>query len=253
MTEEKDHQPLLVEEPSSESVAPVASFDVTKLFLPVAILIAAVMVSGTLLYVNKIGSAGTGAQLVRGEDTEPVNVTGDDDPVLGRSDAPVTIVEFSDFQCPFCRRFFEDALVQIKKEYVDIGKVRLVYRDFPLDFHPGAQPAAMAAECADEQGKFWEFHDKVFAAQALQGQGTIQFGVADLKKWAKEINLNTIQFNQCLDSGKYKEEVAKDQTDGTAAGVSGTPTLFINGIRVVGAQPFATFKTIIDKAIKDAD
>ncbi|MDO8495284.1 MAG: DsbA family protein [bacterium] len=230
-----------------------SSLDINKLILPVAILIAAVLVSGTLLYVNrdKLGSADTnkGAQIVQGDEEGKADVSVDDDPVLGHPNATVTIVEFSDFQCPFCRKFWEDAYVQIKKEYIDTGKVKLVFRDFPLDFHPAAEPSAQAAECADDQGKFWEYHDKIFSAQALQGQGTVSYGVPELKKWAQETNLNTAQFNQCLDSGKYKEEVSKDLQAGSALGVSGTPTLFVNGRRVIGAQPFATFKAIIDQEL----
>lgn len=240
-------------EPVLPSVSTVSALDINKLFLPVSILLSAILVSGTLLYVNRDkigGGAETRAQIgQRGA----VEVGIDDDAMLGDKNAPVTIIEFSDFQCPFCRKFWEGTLPQIKKEYVDTGKARFVYRDFPLDFHPGAEPAAEAAECAEEQDKFWEFHDRVFAEQAKQGQGTIQFGVDDLKKWAKGINLNTTKFDQCLDSGKYKDEVAKDVAEGTAAGVSGTPTIFVNGQKIVGAQSFAAFKAVIDQALKKAD
>lgn len=240
-------------EPVLPSISTVSALDINKLFLPVSILLSAVLVSGTLLYVNrdKIGDgAETRAQIGQ---REAAGVGIDDDAMLGDKNASVTIIEFSDFQCPFCRKFWEDTLPQIKKEYIDTGKARLIYRDFPLDFHAGAEPAAEAAECAEEQDKFWEFHDRVFAEQAKQGQGTIQFGVDDLKKWAKGINLNTTKFNQCLDSGKYKDEVAKDVAEGTAAGVSGTPTVFVNGQKIVGAQPFAAFKAVIDQALKEAD
>lgn len=244
MDQETNH-PFLPEQPSDHSVPSTASFDVTKLFLPVAIMVAAGLISGTLLYVNY---AKSGTQLPPGEKGEAkvVDVSVDDDPVLGKNNAPVTIVEFSDFQCPFCRKFWEGALGDIKKEYIDTGKARLVYRDFPLDFHLGAQPAAEAGECAHEQGKFWELHDKIFASQAKKGEGTIQFTVADLKQWSKGVGLDGAKFNACLDAGKYKEEVAKDVQDGAAAGVSGTPTIFINGRAVVGAQPFAVFKAIIE-------
>lgn len=225
--------------------------DPNKLVLSGSILFAAVLMAGTLLYINrgKLSNPG-GAQIIQGEEAgQPVAVSADDDAVLGKKTAPVAIIEFSDFQCPFCRRFWEDVLPQIKKEYIDTGKAFLVYRDFPLDFHPGARPAAEATECAKEQGKYWEMHDKIFSAQGKQGTGTIEFGVVDLKQWAKEIKLNTTQFNSCLDSGKYKEEVAKDMADGTAAGVSGTPTTFINGQKVVGAQPFSAFKAVIDQEL----
>lgn len=226
--------------------------DPNKLVLSGSILFAAVLMAGTLLYVNrdKLGNPG-GAQIVQGggEAGQPVAVSADDDAILGKKNAPVAIIEFSDFQCPFCRRFWEETLPQIKKEYIATGKAFLVYRDFPLDFHSGAEPAAEAAECAEEQGKFWEMHDKIFSAQGKQGTGTVQFGVADLKQWAKEIKLNSTQFNSCLDGGKYKEEVAKDIADGVAAGVSGTPTTFVNGQKIVGAQPFSAFKVVIDQEL----
>ena len=111
-------------------------------------------------------------------------------------------------------------------------------------------PAHLAAACADEQGKFWEMHDAIFDEQEKLGSGTVQFTVDDVKKWAAKIGLNTAKFNQCLDSGKYKQEVEKDIADGSAAGVRGTPATFINGRLVSGAQPFAAFKVIIDEELK---
>lgn len=182
--------------------------------------------------------------------TGPVNVSVDDDAFLGKKNAPVTMIEFSDFQCPFCRSLWRETLPQIKKEYIDTGKVKFVYRDFPLSFHSGATPAAEGAECARDQGKFWEMHDAIFEEQQKQGSGTIQFTADDVKKWAANIGLNTTKFNQCLDSGKYKQEVEKDIADGSAAGVSGTPATFINGRLISGAYPFAAFKVIIDEELK---
>lgn len=228
-------------------------FDKSKLILPVSILIAAFMISGTLMYTRassnrNAGSAVLGQQVPQAG--AKVNVSADDDPFLGNEKAKVTVVEFSDFQCPFCRSFWRDSLPQIKKEYIGIGKIKFVYRDFPLSFHPGAEPAAEGASCAREQGKFWEFHDKIFEEQDKRGQGTIQFTASDVKKWAGQVGLDVAKFNQCLDSEKYKEEVAKDVADGTAAGVSGTPTTFINGRSLVGAQPFSAFKALIDEELK---
>ena len=111
-------------------------------------------------------------------------------------------------------------------------------------------PSAQAAECADDQGKYWEMHDKIFAEQEKLGQGTVQFTVQNLKKWAFEIGLNTANFNRCLDSGKYKAEVDKDTADGNAAGVSGTPSFFVNGWLTVGAQPYSVFKGLIEEELK---
>jgi len=175
----------------------------------------------------------------------------DDDAFLGDENAPVTIVEFSDFQCPFCRRFYTQTLPQIKSQYIDSGKVKFVYRDYPLSFHPAAQIAAEAGECAEEQGKFWEMHDKIFDEQGKQGGGTVQFTVTDLKQWAADIGLDTGKFNECVDSGKYTSEVQKDFAAGSAAGVTGTPGFLINGKLVVGAQPFTVFQQIIEAELSN--
>lgn len=224
---------------------------VAKNFLALSILTAGAMVSGSFLYAN-VFEAKLGAQIDPGQ-IKPgakVDVSVDDDPMIGNKNAKVTIIEFSDFQCPFCRSFWKDTYQQIKKEYVDTGKVKFVYRDFPLSFHPMAMPSAQASECADEQGKFWEMHDKMFSEQGKLGQGTVTYTVNDLKLWAVSLGLDSGKFNSCLDSGKYKTEIEKDMADGTTAGVTGTPSLFINGRLVVGAQPFANFKAIIDEELK---
>lgn len=164
----------------------------------------------------------------------------DDDTVKGDANAPVTIVEFSDFECPFCGRFYTGAYQQLLTEYVNTGKAKIIFRDFPLSFHANAQPAAEAAECAGEQGMYWEMHDKIFENQR-------SLTTENYKKWAEEMGLNKGEFDACVDSGKMRSEVQKDFADGAAAGVSGTPTVFINGEKIVGAQPFEAFKSVIDK------
>jgi protein-disulfide isomerase len=174
-----------------------------------------------------------------------IEVSLDDDPVKGSPNAKVTIVEFSDFQCPFCARFATQTLPQIEEKYIKTGKVKLVYRDFPLNFHQYAQKAAEAAECADEQGKFWEYHDILFQKQFEWSSA----GESKFKEYAQQLGLNTQKFNQCLDSGKYANEVQKDYNDGLKYGVSGTPTFFINGIGVVGAQPYNVFEQIIEQEL----
>ncbi len=178
----------------------------------------------------------------------------DDDPVLGKKDAPLTIIEWSDYQCPFCRRFWTDTLPLLKKEYIDTGKVRFVYRDFPLSFHPAAQPSAEAANCAREQGgdeKYFEYHDKIFSEEQKLGSGTVQFGVAELKKWAKEIGLDSGKFDSCLDSGKYASEVQADFAAGQAVGIRGTPGFVVGNQPVSGAQPFSAFKAVIDAQLSN--
>lgn len=266
---EQENQPLLDESTESkdsfslESLLQKASFDKSVLLIVGSILLASFVVSAAILLSGKLSLESSGNTFAVQEDNQPsvaapqvpsgpVDVSADNDAFIGKKDAPVTIIEFSDFQCPFCRKFAEETLPQLKKEYVDTGKARLVYRDFPLSFHPGAIPAAQGAECAKEQGKFWQMHDIIFAEQAKQGSGTVQFSVDDVKKWAVQAGVNATKFNQCLDSGKYKQEVEKDMADGTAAGVSGTPATFVNGRAVIGAQPFSAFKAIIDEELKKA-
>jgi protein-disulfide isomerase len=163
-------------------------------------------------------------------------------PAKGPANAPVTIVEFSDFQCPFCSR--ANATVdQVMKAYGD--KVRLVFRDYPLPFHENAQKAAEASHCAEEQGKFWEMYDKLFSnQQALK--------VEDLKKYAGQLGLDQKKFDECLDSGKMAAAVKKNADDGAEAGVEGTPAFFINGHLISGAQPFEEFKRVIDKELTKA-
>lgn len=218
-----------------------------KITAPLAILVVGVLIAGAILYSNRNPSSQTANPI--SDSSGKIEVSVDDDPFLGPEGAKVVIVEFSDFQCPFCRSFWRDTLNRIKSEYIDSGKsVKFVYRDFPLtSLHPMAVKYAEAGECARDQGKFWEMHDKIFEEQDKLGQGTIgAYTADDVKKWAIELNLNIFSFNQCLDSGKYTDEVKKDFEDGTRAGVNGTPTFFINGKVTVGAQPFENLKAIID-------
>jgi protein-disulfide isomerase len=164
----------------------------------------------------------------------------DDDPWAGDKNADVIIVEFSDFQCPFCARALP-TVNQIKETYGE--KVLFVYRDFPLhSIHPEAQKAAEASQCAFDQDKFWEYHDLLFEKQS-DWSGV---GVPKFKEYAVDLGLDTDAFNDCLDSNKYADEVQADLLEGTHFGVTGTPAFFINGQKVSGAQPFSTFKQIID-------
>lgn len=173
---------------------------------------------------------------------EKVEVSLDDDTVLGSKNAPVTIVEFSDYQCPFCKRFHDDTFGQLKTKYIDTGKVKFVYRDFPLGFHVNAQKAAEAAECAGEQGKYYEMHEAIFAKSQADGTG---IAPADLKVIAKSIGLDSSKFDKCLDSGAMSAEVQKDLRDGSSYGVQGTPAFFVNGQLISGAQPFSAFEQVI--------
>ena len=195
------------------------------------ILIAVVLIGGVFLFTgNNGGSSGsnTGTNTVIQQPTaQPgkISASVDDDPFLGSEDAPVTIIEFSDYQCPFCRKFWTETLPSLKSEYIDTGKVRFVYRDFPLaSLHAMAIPSAEAAECVrDVAGgsdkAYFEYHDKLFSEQnILDGgdpingpvRGTAQYTVDDLKAWAKEIGYD---IDSCFDSGKFKSEVQKDIAD----------------------------------------
>lgn len=172
-------------------------------------------------------------------------VTVDDDPVLGDPNAPVTIIEFSDFECPYCARHFQTVYPEIMKQYVDTGKVKYVFRDFPLSFHPNAFPASVAANCARDQGDdkiFYAYHDKLYANQeALTRDNFITY--------AAESGLDTGVFTTCLDSGKFDEEIQNDVKDGTKYGISGTPAFFVNGWFIKGAFPFATFQQLIEQEL----
>ena len=161
----------------------------------------------------------------------------------GEEDAPVTMIEFSDFQCPFCGRFFTQTLPLIQEQYINAGKVKFVYKDFPLEsIHPMALPAALAARCAGEQGKFWEYHDMIFENQALLSDSI-------LRQWASDLGLNTANFNSCLDSQKYLSEIRQDLQEGEAAGVRGTPGFLVNGQLISGAQPFSAFQQAIESQL----
>lgn len=175
----------------------------------------------------------------------------DDDAVLGDKDAPVTIVEFSDYQCPYCKRFSLDTLPSIKENYIDTGKVKLVFRDYPLGFHQGAMPAAIATECAREQGDdgtFYEFHDMIWESDTVF-TGTVDDIRENLISMAGEMGLNEGDFRECLESEKYKDEALADMADGQAVGVSGTPGFLVNGTPVKGAQPYSVFEQIIENEL----
>ncbi len=179
-----------------------------------------------------------------GEEFERVNVSVDDDPYIGNPNAKVVIVEFSDFQCPYCRKFAIETLPKIIENYGD--KIMFVYRDFPLEIHKLAFNASIAANCAREQGKFWEYHDILFERQAEWSNNASMF-----IKYAAELKLDVEAFKACLESGRYNEEIEKDFLDGLHAGVEGTPTFFINGRKVVGAAPYEVFVRIIEEELSE--
>jgi protein-disulfide isomerase len=208
------------------------------LALPFAFLVG--LFSGWLLWGLSASSA-KNTQVTVDENVKRYTVSADDDPFLGPQDAPITIVEFSDYQCPYCTKWYQEVHSRLMKDYA--GKVRFIYRDFPLySIHPEAQSAAEAANCAGEQGAYWQFHDVLF------GQNS-ELGVPAYTKYAAALGLNTSQFDQCVSDRKYKSEVEADYKYASSLGVSSTPTFFVNGLAVVGAQPYEVFQQIIDKEL----
>ena len=175
-----------------------------------------------------------------------VSVSEDDDAVLGSPSASITLIEFSDFQCPFCAVFARDIKPKIEEKYILSGKVKLVYRDYPI-LGEESRIAAEAAECAGEQGKFWEYHDILYHNQRAENQGG--FSVPNLADFAQKLSLDGATFETCLSSGKYDEEVAKDAADARVAQVPGTPAFIIQGKLYTGISTFEGFQAIIEKEL----
>jgi protein-disulfide isomerase len=179
----------------------------------------------------------------------PMQVSLDDDPVLGNPDAPVTMVEFSDYECPFCKRHFESSYPQLKADFIDTGKVKLVFRDLPLPFHePMATQDALAANCAREQGgddAYYRYHDKIFEKTLSNGNGITPDALYDI---ANELNLNRDEIKTCVEEERSLEEIQADAADANAIGISATPTFIvglsdgdtITGTPIIGAQPYPT-------------
>src|SRR3989344_3708702 len=184
------------------------------------------------MYFNVAGIA------VSGKVAEKVMIT-EEGMTKGIENSPITIIEYSDYQCPYCARA-EATINDVLDEYG--SKIYFVYKDFPLPFHNNAQKAAEASRCALEQGKYWEYHDALFKNQQ-------SLDTNSLKTYAKSLGLDEAKFSECLDSNKYTEKVKQDMEEGQSKGVTGTPTFFVNGKMLVGAQPFDAFKEIIDKEL----
>jgi protein-disulfide isomerase len=191
-------------------------------------------------------------QLPTEQPKPPMKISADNDPIMGDPDAPITIIEFSDFQCPFCARFDSQTLPLIFEEYIEQGKVKLVFRDFPIQsIHPNAVPASVAAECANDQGKFKDMHDMLFDNQNEWNRQETANALSLFSQYATEIQLEQETFDSCLTSGKHIEEIKKDLKDGQEYGVTGTPGFFIGNdeigyVQLKGAQPFESFKKVID-------
>jgi protein-disulfide isomerase len=175
------------------------------------------------------------------EEVVRFDVSEDDDPVYGPPTAEITIIEFSDFECPYCRKWHNEIWPRLKDAYPD--QIRLVYRDFPLtNIHPNATPAASAANCAGDQDRYWDFNDLLYS-------GRLSLNNTGYQVYAEELNLDLEAFKECLESGRHNSEVMADFEYAANLGVSSTPTFFVNGIPIVGAQPFETFSSLIDKEL----
>ncbi|HXG53477.1 MAG TPA: DsbA family protein [candidate division Zixibacteria bacterium] len=165
-------------------------------------------------------------------------------PALGPARAAVSIVEFSDFQCSFCKKFWSNTLPQLKTSYIKEGRARFVYRHFAV-LGQFSEQAALAAECAGEQGRFWQYHDRLFA-----NQGALAFTRSKLEGYAREIGLKPASFSQCLASGRHRKKIERETETAVRLGARGTPTFFVNSRLLVGAQPFEVFREVIEDELK---
>ena len=196
-------------------------------------------------------------QLPKNQPTLPLKISAGDNPIIGNPDAAITIIEFSDFQCPFCAKFHIETLPTIMEEYINKGTVKLVFRDFPIqNIHPNAVPASIAAECANEQGKFKQMYDTLFEKQKEWSNLKTSYAIAIFTQYASEIQLDEEKFDSCLRDAKYLEDVQNDLNDGRTYGVTGTPGFFIGNeqigfVELKGSQPFESFKKIIDSQLKN--
>lgn len=199
-------------------------------------------------YLQKGATTTTAAIAQAGTTTTPapgqkVNVDPGHLPLLGNKNAKVTVIEFADFQCPFCEQWLKNVEPSLIKDYVNTGKVKFAFRHYAF-LGQESTWAAEASECANEQGKFWDYHDYLYNNQGQENSGT--FTKDKLIGFATTLGLNTDQFSSCLSSDKYAKNVSDDLSAGQKAGVSGTPSTFVDGQIIVGAQPYATLKQMID-------
>ncbi len=244
------------------------SNSVSQNLLPICILLAAIIIAGSVFYNTKLiikafsgktgqtqntGNAGTDNQQAANQNNPAkapsqanINLKADV-PYLGNKDAKVTVVEYADYQCPFCEKFYTSVMSELKTKYIDTNKIKFVFQDFAF-LGADSATAAEATHCAADQGKFWQYHDYLFKNQGQENGGWA--AASHQKEFAKTLGLNTGQFNQCMDSHKYSQEVQDETNAGKSYGVSGTPSVFVNGKIIVGAQPAANFEQAIEAALQ---
>lgn len=235
--------------------------------IPASILLGSLLVCGTIFYSTRTvlkkldtlsGSGAIAQQQGQGapaaganqqaQPGAPVKITlQPDTPYLGKPDAKVTVVEYADYQCPFCEKWYTGVFPQLKSKYIDTGKIKFVFQDFAF-LGADSNTASEAVHCAADQNKFWEYHDYLFSHQGQENTGWAT--AVHQKEFAKTVGLNVTKFNQCLDSHKYQKQVQDETNAGKSYGVTGTPTTFVNGQIIVGAQPIEAFEQAIDAALK---
>lgn len=212
--------------------------------IPIAILIAGLIFSGSIYYVRKNEAAGI--TLVK---SSPDTVS-NHETILGDSKAPVTLIEYADYQCPFCGKFFNQIEPKLRDEYIKTGKLRMVYRDFSV-LGAESDAAANASQCAEDQGKFWDYHDGLYMAESKDGKENNGNLNRDLFLMLAQSNgLDMTAFTNCIDSNKYIERIKQESKNGLAMGLPGTPTNYIDGKQVAGLQPYSVYKTLIDVALQ---
>ena len=215
--------------------------------IPVSIIIAGIIIAGAIVYA--LGSKSVPSPTALVPTVPPGLELREQDIVLGDANAPVTIVEYADFQCPFCARFFHGAMSEIRRNYVENGKVKMVFRNFQF-LGPESSAAGEAAQCAADQGRFWEYHDEIFVAESIDGvEHNGNLNRALFVKIASDLGLDAGAFTTCIDSGTHTPFIQAERTAAASLGVNSTPTVFVNGKMILGAQPFATFQAAIEEAL----
>lgn len=226
-------------------------------FLPVSILAAALIIAGAIVYA--VGKKNSPPVETLKDNQLPAINHGNAgglpqlsarDVILGNPKAPVTLIEYGDYQCPFCGRFFEQVEGKLRDEYIKTGKVRMIFRNFSF-LGPESDAAAKAAECAKDQGKFWSYHDAIYAAEVKDGrENNGNLTPSLFAKLAENVGMNVQSFNACFNSGKYAGVALQDKDAASAVGVDSTPIVFINSQMIRGALPYEQFKSAIESQLK---
>jgi len=244
-----------MEEPSPPVQEPTRA-PASNVLLPASILLAAIIIAGSIVYLvssrnqpTQQANAPSATSTAQAPNAKLPDISARD-VILGDANAPVSLIEYGDYQCPFCGQVFKEVEPQLRDEYIKTGKVRMVFRNFQF-LGPESTNAGAAAECAKDQEKFWLYHDALYIAEtkdAKENNGSLNRAL--FVKLAGSVGLDVPTFTTCLDSNKYVAQIGTEQTDATAIGVNSTPTTYINGQAIEGAQPYAVFKAAIDLALQ---